>query len=90
MSSLKKGAHTSIAFVEGQFRRKRVLDSVVWVVSTRASKIKQEPTIILPRWETGPVVEKLDNASFWINVYRVVNTIGSLPLDSDLFGSIHL
>ena len=38
----------------------------------------------------APVVEKFDNASHWINVYPVVNTIGSLPLDSDLFGTIHL
>ena len=31
----------------------------------------------------APVVEKLENASHWINVYPVVNIIGSLPLDSD-------
>ena len=29
VSSLKKGAHIIVAFVKGQFRRKRVLDSVV-------------------------------------------------------------
>ena len=32
------------------------------------------------------VVEKLDNAVHWINAYLVVNAIGSLPLDSGLFG----
>ena len=41
------------------------------------------------RYFTGPVVQKLDNAIHWINLFPLDNAIGfcnTYPLDSDLSG----